>query len=153
MSDICRRCHRALRNKTSVQHGFGPVCWRKLQNTAYEERPTSLRITIIDQAMAQESLERIREMMKHAEKKECCKCGKPLNPANLEYYDHEGGYDLPGFGKPQWLYHQCKCGYGYSLWKLRIPELLLASCTVVNVDISCDKIRTKHEQVTTNGNC
>jgi len=87
----------------------------------YDEIPTSLRITITDPVKAQESLARIRAMIGHAEKKECPKCDKPLVPANLEYYDHEGGYDLPGFGRRQWLYHQCECGYGYSLWKLRIP--------------------------------
>ncbi len=25
----CRRCHRTISNKKSVQHGFGPVCWSK----------------------------------------------------------------------------------------------------------------------------
>lgn len=120
----CRRCNRTIINKKSVQHGFGPVCWNKLQNTDYEEVPTSLRITITDQAKAQESLERVKELMKTVEKKTCLKCGEPLDPANLEYYDHEGGYDMPGFGKPQWLYHQCACGYGYSLWKLRIPDMV-----------------------------
>jgi len=104
----------------SVQHGFGPICWQKLNDTDYNERPASLRITITDQAEAQKSLAEIRELMKTVEK-QTCRCGAQLDPANVEYYDHEGGYDLPGFGQPQWLYHHCeKCNFDYSLWKLGI---------------------------------
>lgn len=27
----CTRCHRALKDKTSIDRGFGPVCWAKVQ--------------------------------------------------------------------------------------------------------------------------
>lgn len=120
----CRRCHRALSNPGSVQHGFGRICWSKLQKTTYDERPRMLRITITDKELAQKSIMRIRELMRSADRKDCHICGEPLDPANVEYYDHEGGYDLPGFGQPQWLYHHCEgCDHELSLWKLRIPEL------------------------------
>lgn len=121
---LCRRCHRGISNPKSIKHGFGPVCWAKLQKMDYNERPTSFRITITDQKEASKSLEKVRELMQHAEVKTCRKCGEPLRPENIEYYDHPGGYDMPGFGQPQWLYHHCEeCGFDYSLWKLRIPEL------------------------------
>lgn len=122
-SNRCRRCRRPLSNIASVNHGFGRICWSKIQNTAYEDLPASMRITITDRTEAQKSIEKIRESMDHIEKKEC-RCGEPLNPVNIEYYDHEGGYNLPGFGKPQWLMHHCKkCNYDYSLWKLGVPEI------------------------------
>jgi hypothetical protein len=76
--------------------------------------------------------------MKTAEK-QTCRCGAPLDLNNVEYYDHEGGYDLLGFGQPQWLYHHCDvCGFDYSLWKLGIqygerPDILALS-TLVDED-------------------
>jgi len=27
----CRRCHKEIRNPKSVQHGYGPICWTKMQ--------------------------------------------------------------------------------------------------------------------------
>jgi len=145
----CRRCHRSIVNKTSVQHGFGPVCWTKLNALGYDERPTMFRITITDKKEASKSLARVREIMGAvlkngtAARTTCMNCDEPLRPENIEYYDHEGGYDLPGFGKPQWLYHHCEgkkkdgktCHHDLSLWKLRIPELPSAEKAVD--DVSC----------------
>ena len=144
----CRRCHRNIVNKTSVQHGFGPVCWSKLNAQAYDERPMMFRITITDKKEASKSLARVRQIMGAALKSgtaartTCMNCGEPLRPENIEYYDHEGGYDLPGFGQPQWLYHHCegtkngkKCNHDLSLWKLRIPDNILATAGVS--DVSC----------------
>ncbi len=144
MSNKCRRCHRALSNKTSVQHGFGPVCWSKLNAQDYDERPMMFRITITDQKEASKSLVRVREVMSTAlnngtTRTACINCGEPLRPENIEYYDHPGGYDLPGFGQKQWLYHHCEeCNHDLSLWKLRIPELPeLPELPSVEKDVSC----------------
>jgi Family of unknown function (DUF6011) len=27
----CRRCHRVLKNRTSVDRGYGASCWKKLK--------------------------------------------------------------------------------------------------------------------------
>ncbi len=141
MSNKCRRCNRALSNKTSVQHGFGPVCWNKLQKQDYDDRPTMFRITITDQKEASKSLARVRDIMGAALKNgttartKCLNCDEPLDAANIEYYDHEGGYNLPGFGQPQWLYHHCEeCNHDLSLWKLRIPELPSVEKDVICMD-------------------
>jgi hypothetical protein len=137
----CRMCHREITDPTSVQHGFGPVCWRKLNEIDYDERPTSLRITITDQDKAKKAIAAIQGLMASALdgkriESTCRKCDELLDPLNIAYYDHEGGYTLPGFGKPQWLYHHCpKCNYDLSLWKLRIPEL--PELTKDVVDVSC----------------
>jgi len=34
-------------------------------------------------------------------------------------YDHEGGVNVQGFNKPQWVYYVCTyCGYQWALWKI-----------------------------------
>ncbi len=106
------------------------------------------RITITDQKEASKSLARVRKIFRAdletspasdtISRTVCMNCGEPLRPENIEYYDHPGGYDLPGFGQPQWLYHHCegknkdgkKCNHDQSLWKLRIPELASAEKAV-----------------------
>ena len=30
MADRCKRCKRIIKNPTSVIHGYGPMCWRKV---------------------------------------------------------------------------------------------------------------------------
>ena len=31
MTEKCKRCHRILKNPASVNHGYGPTCWKKHQ--------------------------------------------------------------------------------------------------------------------------
>jgi len=53
--------------------------------------------------------------------KKCKICGSKL-PAEVEHYDHEGGWIVDGYEKRQWLYTRCRrCGYKNALWKLGIP--------------------------------
>lgn len=30
MADRCKRCKRVIKNPTSVIHGYGPMCWKKV---------------------------------------------------------------------------------------------------------------------------
>jgi len=30
MADRCKRCKRIIKNPTSVIHGYGPSCWKKV---------------------------------------------------------------------------------------------------------------------------
>ena len=30
MADRCKRCKRIIKNPTSVIHGYGPMCWKKV---------------------------------------------------------------------------------------------------------------------------
>lgn len=46
-----------------------------------------------------------------------CFCGARLR-RRLSHYDHDGGYRVAGFAKPQWLYLDCRCGNQEALWKL-----------------------------------
>lgn len=48
----------------------------------------------------------------------CPDCAAPL-PHGLKSYDHDGGYTVVGFDKPQWLFIECiRCDYQWALWKL-----------------------------------
>ena len=32
----CNRCHKEIKNPKSVQHGYGPICWVKVQKSHAE---------------------------------------------------------------------------------------------------------------------
>ncbi len=32
MTEHCKRCKRMIKNTTSVVHGYGPTCWKKVQH-------------------------------------------------------------------------------------------------------------------------
>lgn len=32
MAEHCKRCKRLIKNTTSVVHGYGPTCWKKVQH-------------------------------------------------------------------------------------------------------------------------
>jgi hypothetical protein len=42
----CGRCHRVLKNPTSIARGFGPVCWAKIQSGVRIIKPVQARCTI-----------------------------------------------------------------------------------------------------------
>lgn len=53
----------------------------------------------------------------------CRFCGATLNHRNVEYYDHDGGYEVEGFTQKQWLYVTChKCGHQWSLVHLGVDR-------------------------------
>lgn len=64
------------------------------------------------------------KMIEYSEKikgKKCRFCRTVLNHENINYYDHEAGWDVEGFKKKQWLYVPCHgCGHDWSLEKLGI---------------------------------
>jgi len=45
-----------------------------------------------------------------------------LAKESVEHYPHNGGWNVEGFDKKQWLYITCPgCGYQWALHKLNIP--------------------------------
>lgn len=55
--------------------------------------------------------------------KKCRWCGSGLNP--ISHFDHDGGWDVDGFDKKQWLYAECSnrnCRYEWALWKLGVSR-------------------------------
>jgi hypothetical protein len=52
---------------------------------------------------------------------ECPTCGAPLS--HVKGYSHEGGWDVRGFARKQWLYRTCpKCRYDWALWKIGVSR-------------------------------
>lgn len=80
---------------------------------------------------------KLEDYAKLAEGKRCVSCGRTIpairqiRPVSetpprgwvLEYYPHDGGWDVDGFPHKLWLYIVCpKCHYQSALWKIGIPR-------------------------------
>ena len=79
-------------------------------------------------------MKEIRKRVLKGKIQTCRTCGEPLENGELQSYDHDGGYDLKGFGQPQWVYLECsKCRYQLSIWKLRIDLSDLEKSQVGNI--------------------
>lgn len=64
----------------------------------------------------------MKEYLEMVKGKRCLFCGEPL-PDKILHYDHDGGWDVLGFDKRQWLFIECdKCHYQWALWKLGVPR-------------------------------
>lgn len=110
----CRRCHRALKDPKSVAMGMGPVCARKAAKEEGAERQAKLAPTITDPELAAESMARVTRWL--AQTGARCSCGAKLE--GVESFDHDGGFEVPGFGRRQWLYSHCSgCGQDVALGK------------------------------------
>lgn len=118
--NTCKRCHRALKDPASVKRGYGPVCWKKTQVEDEQQEKICEPCTIAYKGLANYTMREIRKRILQGNIQECS-CGEPLETGEVRSYDHDDGYDLKGFGKPQWVYHECSnCGHQLSIWKLRI---------------------------------
>jgi len=48
-----------------------------------------------------------------------CWCGEPIKAEHVHSYNHQGGIEVEGFEKKQWVYFVCPgCGYSWALWKI-----------------------------------
>jgi hypothetical protein len=96
------------------------MCWKKVQLEDEEQRKIYEPCTIAYVGLANHIMREIRRRVLQGNITECS-CGEPLETGEILSYDHDGGYDLKGFGLPQWVYVECaKCGHKLSIWKLRI---------------------------------
>lgn len=72
----------------------------------------------------------LEEYARMVQDKNCASCDKPLavghnRVVRVEFYDHDGGWEVEGFYRLQWLYVTCRrCGYENALWKLGVPRNL-----------------------------
>jgi len=68
------------------------------------------------------------ELQKYIElitKTKCTFCGRklPIRDSAIKMYPHDGGWNVNGYDKKQWLYIICpKCGYQWALWKLGVSR-------------------------------
>ncbi|WP_048180582.1 DUF6011 domain-containing protein [Methanosarcina siciliae] len=120
--NTCKRCNRALKDPTSIERGYGPVCYKKIQvvDDEQQEKICEPGSTIVYKGLANHTMREIRKRVMSGNIQECS-CGEPLETGELRSYDHDGGYELKGFGAPQWVYLECSnCRHQLSIWKLRI---------------------------------
>lgn len=123
MSPVCRRCGKSLENTESIQNGMGPVCYAK---THQHENTETLNLVIqenLSQFFPRElDPEIARLFYEKLTIKTCKHCHIPL-PDKIMHYEHDGGWDVPGFVEKQWLFITCpKCQNQWSLWKLGVPR-------------------------------
>jgi len=120
VSRKCMRCNRALKGEASVKRGYGSVCWSKVRYEDEEVEKILEPCSISYPGLASHIKEKLWERVLQGDKKTCV-CGEPLKTGELHSYDHDGGWNLKGFSKPQWPYVLCsKCGHQLSIHKLRI---------------------------------
>jgi hypothetical protein len=124
-SPYCRRCSRRLSAAASIRHGYGSKCWAKVAHRSRVDEETGALepCTITDEAEAARTRREIRKRLlrpvKEGEyRRVACHCGRHLSEADLLSMDHDAGEVLKGYGKPQWFYFLCECGYQYAIWKL-----------------------------------
>ncbi|WP_048181333.1 DUF6011 domain-containing protein [Methanosarcina sp. MTP4] len=123
VSKVCLRCNRPLKNPLSQERGYGPECWKKIQQHVEKRQDYPLPCSISDPIIASETLAEISRRARVANRKKC-DCGKSLVSGEVKTYDHDCGETLAGFSHPQWVYLTCpKCGYQWAYWKLRGPSL------------------------------
>src|SRR3989304_4585705 len=75
------------------------------------------------------TLEQYQQMLEQVNAK-CKWCEDHVTPIktelatrSIEYYEHDGGWNVDGFDQKQWLYVTCPiCKYEWSLWKLGIDR-------------------------------
>jgi len=70
-------------------------------------------------AIVYENLEAFRRQITRT----TCTCGfEGLDKLPIEYYPHDGGWDI-GYKRKQWLYVTCPdCEYQWALWKLGVSR-------------------------------
>lgn len=69
--------------------------------------------------------ERLAEPFKKQVKERICRwCGADLSKEPIKHYGpHSGGWTVPGYDEPRWLYIVCpSCKYQWALWKLGVKR-------------------------------
>jgi hypothetical protein len=124
MPDRCFRCGREITNKKSVEAGYGPICAKKIKEMRESVQEDS-KPTIVEQELAAESRWKILSQVSNVnDHRKNCSCGTPIIKGVLASYDHEGGMEVPGYEKKQWVYMHCpKCKYDLAVWKIGITSV------------------------------
>ena len=115
---VCTKCGREIHNPESVKNGMGPVCAGKTQHKSYSQGSDGLDPffpKLLDPDLAELFLKQLQVL-------NCKSCGTPL-PRAIKHYEHEGGWEVLGFQKKQWLFIEClNCEHEWSLNKLGVMQ-------------------------------
>ena len=94
--------------------------WVTVGKPNVKHKPIAVkREECLSKALLYENLEAFRRQITQTE----CSCGfNGLDKLPIEYYPHDGGWDI-GYKRRQWLYVTCpNCEYQWALWKLGLPR-------------------------------
>lgn len=145
-SDICRRCGRHLTNPVSVNHGYGPACYKKRMNGDIRQTKTFEPCTINDKSLAQKVYQAIYRLVSrmdetvHPARWKCQFCGTEIKDMPLESFDCDEGVILPGFGAPQWIYFH-DTHYDLAIWKIGITNEKIIAEMQAHGDIPQEQAR------------
>jgi hypothetical protein len=115
----CKRCNKPLKDKESIERGYGPGCWEKVQAGDLVIEYRQLKPVVYDPIKATEARFKLEEKINVLN--QTCHCGEPIKNGTLKSYNCATGKKVPGYKYPQWFYSHCeKCGYDTAIWKLNI---------------------------------
>ena len=81
----CKRCHREIINPKSVQHGYGPICWIKMQKS-------NVDVSCLKHLDGTDANGEPR-----TQNKSCVNCGKRITGTGVNIHDKLGGIDTLNF--------------------------------------------------------
>lgn len=108
----CWRCLKLVKLE-HLRDGYGPRCWPKITHgSRFIPWLKDKQPTIIDRKEAERSMLKIwRAIDTECPRKMEWLEDSPTD-AILASYDHDDGFELPGFGARQWVFLHCpKCNY------------------------------------------
>lgn len=115
----CFRCGKPLKDYESKERGFGPSCFKKVQEEGNDYKPVLIKISVIDIAKATDVQYKLRTIIETLDSK--CRCGEAISNGVLKSYDHPNGLPAAGYKYPQWFYVHCEsCGYDTAITKLNV---------------------------------
>ena len=138
-SCTCRRCSRHLTNPTSVNHGFGPACYKKRMSGDPRQSKKLDPCTIVSKDLARKVFQAIYRIISRMDpdltpRWKCNFCGTTIDKMPLESMDHDTGSILPGFGKPQWIILHDEHN-DLAIWKIGITDDAILSEMEAHGDI------------------
>ena len=113
----CGRCGKPLENPKSIERGFGPICWIKLEIARKKEENKLLEL--LKGEREENDKPTLGYYLSQLSELHCLSCNADLHYGEIEHYEHNGGYPLKNYKNNQWIYITCpKCEIKNSLSKL-----------------------------------
>lgn len=135
----CLACGRTLTHRDSIERGYGPTCYKRIQAASEVNHGWDEVSTLVDMSLADASIKAVQTVLRRLAaanddshhhsagrpRNRCPTCGRPLSTL-VEYRDHgTGGLHLPGFAVKQWVWIPCGCGYDTAVQKLGVTQHLI----------------------------
>jgi hypothetical protein len=94
----CRVCGKELKNPQHEKEGIGPVCKTKQGHKIHND---------MDRFMPKPLPQELSTQFYNKLAITNCKICQTKLPDRIEHYEHDGGVEVPGMDKKQWLFITC----------------------------------------------